>query len=391
MFLAFVCSSLALISATCPPTKPTEPKIEYVYMQREPVTLEIINDMEIKNELTLADFYLSVSINLFFPALVEERHIVVGDYERRSYANTSEVSILYNHKGKYVSHTNNRIDVSFENIILRFVRVSGRQVNHYELDSAQRDNRTLEIFFPYDKPYLVIHTKEIQNRNIIPAQGITPRGNNQSNAGQSGTKIHNLNVLSTGDTPKLNENYIIAIADYICNTRTPRIPYSVAGSGFDRSSVVQIVSFYFEEAEREDINPDLAVAQMIWSMQYFSDAKAYRELREAHNYGRLVFTRNLRNDYWDGKTFTGRNVSERRRNGIRAHIQFLRRSAIGSLKSSHAIVLPMPIWNELADAAGKRQTLADISKSWGGSNPTIYEKNISDVYEKLTSHLGIRI
>jgi hypothetical protein len=346
---------------------------QIVYQQREPVTFEIINDLRVKNELAVADFYLSVSIKIFFPSLVEERHIVNGDYEREAIDNTNEVQILFDQKGGYVSHANESIDVSFGNIVLSFVRVSGNQVNHYELVSAQRNNSTMQIYFPYDRPYLIIHTKETQNQKVIPAQGIPTSG------------IYNLQIIGQGKLSKININ---AIADFICNTRNPRIPDRVAGSGFDRSSVVQIISFYFEEAEREEINPDLAISQMIWSMQYFSEAKMYRDLRQAHDYGGLVIPRNLRNDYWDGRTFTGRNVSERRQIGIRAHIQFLRRSAVGSLKSPPIV---LPTWGALANVQGSRKTLEDISKSWSPGNPKGYTKNISDVYEKLTKYLGIRI
>jgi hypothetical protein len=248
----------------------------------------------------------------------------------------------------------------------------------------------MELHFPKDRPYLVIHTNEIQNKNITPAQGIPWRNGNVDSSNVDKKKedvIYNLNVLGyQGSKLTDSDREIEAIVKFICEARKPnRIP--VSGSGFDSSSVEQIVKFYFEEAKKEDINPDLAIAQMIWSMQYFSEVKSHKDFRQAHNYGRLIFERDQRNHYWDGKTFTGRTIRDRRQIGIRAHIQYLKCLAAGRLNDVHTPIV-LPNWYALAKVAGDWKTLEDISKSWSPRNPKGYARNVSDVYEKLAKHLG---
>ncbi|MCL1959746.1 MAG: hypothetical protein FWF68_09110 [Spirochaetes bacterium] len=259
---------------------------------------------------------------------------------------------------------------SNEDIRLIFARISN--TNKYELVSAREG--TTQLGLPsYEKQRPLLQIMHVSGPNPNPSD--IPQGENN-------TTIND--VLGTG---RLTVNDIGFIADFICSQRKPnRIPSMAAGSGFDRSSVVEIIEFYFKEAEQEGINPDLAIAQVMHNLQYFSESKKYKDFRQAHNYGRLIIAKNIRNSYWDGKSFTGRNISERRRIGIRAHIQFLKRSASGALNSERTPIV-LPTWNALKDVAGTRKTLEDISRSWGGLK---YANNVRDKYKKLWDYVSAR-
>jgi hypothetical protein len=152
------------------------------------------------------------------------------------------------------------------------------------------------------------------------------------------------------------------------------------------------IGFYFLEAEREGVNPDLAIAQMIWNLQYFSENKRYKDLRQTHNYGAFDIPKNVKTAYWNGSHFTGNSITQQRRNGIQAHIQFLKRSADRSLNSDYTpLVLPKSIWNELEGIAGTRKTLEDISISWVGSvDATRYANDVKREYDKLLAYVSVR-
>ena len=91
--------------------------------------------------------------------------------------------------------------------------------------------------------------------------------------------------------------------------------------------------------------------------------------------------RNTRTAYWTGRKFSSRQI------GIRAHIQFLKRSASANLDNPR--VLPMQIWNGLDRVAGTRKTLESISRSWG-IGYVRYANQIKEKYEKLFAYVSVR-
>jgi hypothetical protein len=373
-------------------------------------------------EISFANFYISADTEfIMYNNQYYDRVGIDGVYYTNTVPESKPVFINKDDEGKFAKNINNweKIEVKFhkdEDIFLTFLRV--RNTYQYELNSARIEKMPLGLpTFKSDKPLLqIIHVSGPNpNQDPTPAPGPTPPPtpkptpilkliptpapipvptpnpprdkrtpqplpdpyfNWEEHNKKSYSDINN--VLDKGN---LTINDIGAIADFICSQRRPaRIPYSVAGSGFDRSSVVDIIGLYFVEAEREGINPDLAIAAVLQNLQYFSESRRHLNFRVAHNYGAIE---NLKaNDYWTGSRFINRQI------GIRAHIQFLKRLASGKLNSSYtAIVLPKQIWNNLANVAGTRKTLDAIARSWSGSG---YANNIRNIYYKLFDYVSAR-
>jgi len=390
------------------PTEPTQPTVPNTQSNRIAVSEDFLKTRD-PFEISLAKFYISADTQfMMYTNQYYDRVGVDGIYYTNTVPESKPVLIKKDDQGTFVQNINNweKIEVKFskdEDIFLTFLRV--RNTYQYELNSARTEKISLSLpTFKSDKPLLQIYHISGPNPNPIPYPTINPAPNpniypppnplppyydnknpqplpnpypyKEERYEKSFSDINN--VLDTGNLTRAD---ISAIADFICAQRRPtRIPYSVAGSGFDRSSVVEIITFYFVEAEREGINPDLAIAQVIQNLQYFSDSKRYINLRQAHNYGAITGLK--ANDYWTGSRFINRQI------GIRAHIQFLKRSASGNLNDRRTtIVLPMSIWNNLANVAGNRKTLNAISQSWGGSG---YANNIRDIYRSLFEYVSAR-
>jgi hypothetical protein len=371
LFLAFfVC--FTFVFGSCE----TKPEIIAVTEPHRIAVSESFFKTRDSHELGFANFYISADTEFTtYDNQNNDRVGIDGNYYTNTVPQYKPILIKKTDPGKFVQNSNNweTIEVNFRNdkdedIILTFKRAW--YTYQYELESAKIDKIPLFLpTFKSDKPLLQIIHISGPNPNPDP---------NKRDPGEGYSPLSSVsdinNVLDKGNLTRAD---IPTITDFICG-QNPKIPYSAPGKIFDRSSVVDIIGIYFEEAEREGINPDLAIAQVIQNLQYFSESK--KDFREAHNYGAII---NLKaNGYWTGSSFISRQI------GIRAHIQFLKRSVSGNLNDGNTpIVLPRTIWNDLAVVAGTRKTLDGISRSWGGS---LYASKVKDIYKKLFVYVSAR-
>jgi hypothetical protein len=239
-----------------------------------------------------------------------------------------------------------------EDMRLTFVRVNN--TNKYELVSAREGTIQLNMpTYQNDKPLLQIKHISGQNPNssVNNSSLLTPQTKQQTTLNQATppTGTDSISVLGEGSLKTNDTDFII---EYI-RSKNRNIP----------SYVKSVIITYFIEAETEGVNPDLAIAQMLYHMDFFKNTQRIK----ANNFGALYQNSRTQYSFKDNET------------GIQAHIQFLKRSASGNLDSSHTqIVLPLQIWNALADIAGTRYTLDDVSISYRGGNYVSKVKRIDN-------------
>jgi hypothetical protein len=358
-------------------------------------------------EFERAKFYISADTEfIMYNNQYNDRVGVDGVYYTNTVPESMSVLIKKDDPGTFVPNKDNlekdnweKIEVKFPkngDIFLTFLRV--RDTYQYELYSAR--TATTELILPTfksAKPLLQIIHVSGKNPDSIPPDpeptdpGTIPPHGEEDEINPRGSIIYSEDPTEPGEPPsdinnvldkgKLTIADVSAIADFICE-KNPKILLSAPGDVFDRSSVVEIIKFYFIEAALEGINPDLAIAQVIQNLQYFSESRRYKDFRQAHNYGAIEKLKSFKTTYWDGSRFISRQK------GIQAHIQFLKRLASGKLNDELTpIVLPNWNDNDLAKAAGTRKTLGEISRSWGGSG---YAKNVRDIYNKLFEYVSAR-
>jgi len=172
-----------------------------------------------------------------------------------------------------------------------------------------------------------------------------------------------INILHDG---WLKRKDIDAIIGYI-KIKNRNIPDKSA-SGYDLASVRALLEIYFNETEKEGINPDLAIAQMLYHIGFFVNKGIYLKNRAAHNYGALLGM--LKTRFWTGNNFIDME------HGVKAHIQFLKLLATGKLSDTETPKV-YPLWNNVKEEIkGTKSTLDQIAEDWGGEPYRIQVKNI---------------
>jgi len=103
------------------------------------------------------------------------------------------------------------------------------------------------------------------------------------------------------------------------------------------TNIRRLVNLYFSEAILEDVNHDLAIAQMLYWTNFLAD----RERVETNNFGGLDRTRE-----WNGRFPYDRRY-DGMTEGVKAHIQHLRLYASNSLKNPNTVnVDPRHLYTE---------------------------------------------
>jgi len=130
------------------------------------------------------------------------------------------------------------------------------------------------------------------------------------------------------------------------------------------NEISALINLYIEEAAYEEINHDIAIAQML----YMTSVLGNPVYVENNNFAGLIPVRGV----WDGN-FPNMQM------GVRAHIQHLRGYAKGDLKREQNV---NPRWNQISDFRGEVQTLDELYEKWS-ANPNYKEKVdkiLSDLY-----------
>jgi hypothetical protein len=127
-----------------------------------------------------------------------------------------------------------------------------------------------------------------------------------------------------------------------------------------------IIDHYFEEAEIEGVNRDIAIAQMLYHTNFFRN----RNLMSKYNFARFN----------QPQSWTGfRNERE----GVRAHIQHLKHYSNGSLKYPNDNVDPRYSILRSNNYLGKYLTIQEVPWAGSGSVNQNYIKNVLQHLQRL--------
>ena len=131
------------------------------------------------------------------------------------------------------------------------------------------------------------------------------------------------------------------------------------------NEIKRLINLYIEEANFEEVNYDIAIAQML----YMTSILGNPEYVINNNFAGLTPVR--------GKWETGK--FDTMQDGVRAHIQQLRGYARDNLNRPEIIT---PRWNMISDFRGSITTLEELSSRWS-SNPVRYRENIEKILSDL--------
>jgi len=141
------------------------------------------------------------------------------------------------------------------------------------------------------------------------------------------------------------------------------------------NSDIELIEKYFDEAKREGVNHDIAIAQML----YWTDFMRNRERMAACNYGGLS-----RIDGWNGSF--PYQMRDGMTEGVRAHIQHLKLYSNGKLNQQNV----NPRYSVLRDNGyiGKFSTVQDIFKFWSQSGS--YGNSILEIIDNLRRYTDMQ-
>jgi len=131
--------------------------------------------------------------------------------------------------------------------------------------------------------------------------------------------------------------------------------------------IIDVVETYFIEAEFENINRDIAIAQMLYATDYLNDVQR----TAVYNYSGML------NEGFCNKT-----------TGIRAHIQHLKFYATGELVDNKRNVDPRYPVLKAKQYLGKVKTLEDLCKKW--SETPEYLSNIRSKLDEIKSFVAYK-
>jgi len=202
--------------------------------------------------------------------------------------------------------------------------------NCFELFSALINTRPYALHSDSELPKLAI------NSNINLNLNISSGGGNGLVEGKGSLEKGKITAHIKNQNPALDDNFIDAL-----------------------------ITAYIQEAAFENINHDIAVAQMLFATNYL---KNY-QLASSHNYAGLYELPN-----WDG------NFSDMTE-GVRAHIQHIKGYASTSMNNPQ-IVDPRYYLLINLKYLGTVKTFDQLYERWT-ANPATYKKNIETILESL--------
>ncbi|MCL2800200.1 MAG: glucosaminidase domain-containing protein [Treponema sp.] len=137
------------------------------------------------------------------------------------------------------------------------------------------------------------------------------------------------------------------------------------------SAIRRLINTYISEAAAEDVNYDIAIAQMLYWTAFLSN----RQRVESNNFGGLSSTRE-----WNGR-FPYMMRNDGLTEGVRAHIQHLRGYASSTLKNPSTVNVD-PRWNFLERIHGTVRTFDQVYPVWT-QDAHRYRLNMNMILDKL--------
>jgi hypothetical protein len=337
------------------PNDPTRPDDRRNSGNLMPLTWETARSFEV--DLINLNFYLSKSLNLTAKEQNNNYGVVKnGKIVDNNEKNLPEEKLVINSntpvkivKFSLTPKDKASIDIfiSDQSALLKFTRNSK---DYFKLDSVTKNTRN----YPIDEEVLLcIYDERSQNnRNSVPRTGTT----------------------SSANRPQIPEDIMLRSGQYNYLTRDAVVKYLSENSrGVSERDIRAVIGHYIEESRKENINHDIAIAQMCYATQNLSDKTLFNNM----NYGGLITTgAKLNGKNWNGKF-------PRSRTGVKAHIQHLKGYA-STASLREAIVDPR--FHLLANMRGKGDTIHKLSAYWVKNNQEAYERDIKEILEKLYSY-----
>jgi hypothetical protein len=351
-----------------------------------PLTWEIVN--KLNNEKKLGDliFYLSKSFTLRIrtqdsankPDVTDDGLLDFGD----KYPAVKSIEFTTKHQGKLDNFNDAFMDKEFleisfwkhENVRFRFVRNTGKNV--FELVSAVIDKNNYKLNFKDPPPYLAIIAKNglIENVEVqaIPIRDDLkyPPQTQEENAKEGDYFSINEAGHFRNQSPTVDTKYgVILIKGQGLLPQTVIVEYIMQKNrDISQRNLENLIDTYFREARKEEINHDLAIAQMCRTTNFLRNEK----IMETHNYAGFALT-----SEWGGRFSGGM------KQGVVAHIQHLKGYTSNVRGNELKEPLADPRWNMLDGIRGTIHSLDDLSKRWSPNNAMAYENSVKDIINEM--------
>jgi hypothetical protein len=246
---------------------------------------------------------------------------------------------------------------------LKFVRdTKDRFVLHSVTKNNKKYTFAEEVKEP---PFLCIYDERSRNDRtpVTRARTVSAQDGGSSSFGTR-LPIPEYIMLKSGESPYLT---LSAVVEFLSEKGKSR--------GFARRyiDIEAIVEHYINEAKKENINHDIAIAQMCYATQYLTNKTLFNNM----NYAGLT----KEGGRWNGKSWNG--VFPRSLIGVRAHIQHLKGYASTARLVENNVD---PRFHLLANRRGKGDTLHRLCGYWVARNSGKYENELRKILEELYKH-----
>lgn len=233
-----------------------------------------------------------------------------------------------------------------------------KAIELHEQEISGLDGAKDEIVNDPDKNTSVTQAPKTPTPPAVPPAGNVNSQNEvkQTQTPQQNIRNPNYNLIGSGtlqgDT----------VFNFIKNKLRTRNPLNL-----EDNEIRNIIVYYIQEARDEEINHDIAIAQMLYMTVNLTNPIYVRTFNYA---GLTPVPPN------QAVNFPSSQI------GVRAHIQQLRGYAKSSLKTRNAIVTPR--WNMISDFRGTITTLEELSTKWASDSVNYresIEKKLKELYE----------
>jgi len=314
----------------------------------------LVNPVPFKSEfikyIEKLDFYISrPQIDLTMKPPIKE-DVFSGILVRDAGLTKTIFTILNTEKGKYAEGGEGFMVVRFrDNIDLKFIWNST-----YDIFVLEPPNES-KYFYEGASPYLIIYSSgngdTLRSSGTFQAVPVTQTNVQVPDARQTGAQASAARLSGENEIIGKSRSGPEGIVSYIqSKNRTISV-----------QTIRSVVNTYIEEASREGVRHDVAIAQMCYATDYLADKPRVT----THNYAGLL----------DSK-FPDRTT------GIRAHIQHLKSYAsTEGLKTRNVD----PRYNGLRDRGllGRATTLDQLYRFWAPQNYGNYGNRINAIIRDL--------
>jgi len=322
-----------------------------------PLTWETARLFE--DDLYKLDFYINKNLNLP-PKELNKNYGVVKDGKiiENTEKNLPDENLIINNNTpvkatKFSLNPKNKatIDIYYsgQSAVLKFKRNTR---DYFELESVTKNTRD----YPFNEEVLLyVHDERSQSKQN-PVQSSSTQTSSTSSVKR----------------PPIPEDIMLSGDQRTYLTRDAVVKYLDNSSSVSTRDIRAIIDHYINESKRENINHDIAIAQMCYATNYLNNKTLFNNNNFA---GLITAGAKMYGKSWNGKFPEGSKI------GVKAHIQHLKGYA-STVPPSPPIVDPR--FNLLP--RGKGDTLQKLSKYWVKNNPEKYESEIKEILEKLYNY-----